>query len=159
MGTRLREKMMEWNRKVGTRLREKMMKWSRKVETLTRVTKVWAVVAFVLIGLYILSILGIELVPGIIWMPIIMFVFIPLVLLALFKDLLVTVTKHGKSLFNQNKLIYVFLSNQRVVADILALIWAVTLLLPFKILETVCLIVMIAFPWKIAECFERKLKK
>lgn len=144
---------------MGTRLREKMMKWSRKEGTLTKVMKVWAAVVFVLVGLYVLSILGIELVPGIVWMPIIIFVFIPLVLLELFKDLLVTVTIHGKSLFNQNKLIYVFLSNQRVVADILALIWIVTLLLPFKILEVVCFIVMIAFPWKIAEYFEGKLKK
>lgn len=145
---------------MGTRWKEKMMKWSRKVGTLEKVTKGLAVVALALLGLYILSIFGIQLIPGIVWKPIVTLVFIPLVLLILFKDILIVVMKqYGKPVFNQNKLIYVFLSNQKIVIDILAFIWAVTLLLPLAIINMICFILMIAFPWKIAECFEAKLKK
>ena len=100
---------------MGTRWKEKMMKWSRKVGTLEKVTKGLAVVALALLGLYILSIFGIQLIPGIVWKP--------------------------------------------IVIDILAFIWAVTLLLPLPIVNVICFILMIAFPWKIAECFEAKLKK
>lgn len=140
-----------------TRLREKIEKWSRKVGKLTKVTRGLAVVALVLIGLYILSIFGIQLLPEIVWKILAIVVAIPLVFLTLIKDLILAVTIHG--IFNQNKLLYVLLSNEKVVADILCLIWAVTLLLPFQIINTVCLIVLIVFPRKIAEHFEAKLKK
>lgn len=142
-----------------TRLVEKMEKWSRKVGTLTKVARGLAVVVLVLIVLYILSVFGIQLLPGIAWKTLLFVVGIPFIVLALLNDLLLTVTKHGKLIFNQNKLIYVFLSNEKVVTDILALICIATTLLPFQIINTLCLIVLILFPRKIAEHFEAKLKK
>lgn len=142
-----------------TKMKEKMLKWSRKVGTLTKVTRGLAVVVLILIALYILSIFGIQLVPRMIWKIISLVVVIPLILLICMKDLLAVVAKHGKSIWSQKKRIYVFLSDKAVVKDILIVIWAITLLLPFRILSTVSFIVMLVFPKKIAKHFEAKWKK